>query len=161
MKALKVLAYGAGGVIALLLVALAVAALVIDGAFVKTRLERVMKERNRTLTIEGEPKVSVFPVAGISLDKLVLTEPASDKVFVAFDSAEVAVRTLPLFSGEAAVDLFKVAGLRINLVRGKDGRMNFDDLTGAGDEGAREARHEPRPQRAAPRNRTGSKGAAP
>ncbi|OGA66990.1 MAG: hypothetical protein A3F77_06295 [Betaproteobacteria bacterium RIFCSPLOWO2_12_FULL_67_28] len=138
MKAVKYIAYGAGGLVALLLVALAAAALVIDGGFVKTRLERAMKEKNRTLTIEGEPGLRLFPVAGITLGKLVLTEPASDKVFVALDSAELAVRALPLLSREAEVEVFKVSGLKVNIVRGADGRLNFADLAGAG-AGEREA----------------------
>ena len=117
MKAVKYIAYGAGGLVALLLVALAAAALVIDGGFVKTRLERAMKEKNRTLTIEGEPGLRLFPVAGITLGKLVLTEPASDKVFVALDSAELAVRALPLLSREAEVEVFKVSGLKVNIDR--------------------------------------------
>jgi AsmA protein len=131
VKLLKVLTYGAGGIVALLVVAAVAAVLVIDGGFVKARLEGAMQEKNRTLTIDGEPKLRLFPVAGITLGKVVLTEPGSDKVFVALESAEVAVRTLPLFSGEAAVEAFKVAGLKVNVVRGKDGRMNFDDLAGA------------------------------
>ena len=141
MKALKVLAYSVGGLVALLLVALAIAAMVIDGGFVKARLERAMKEKDRTLTIEGEPRLRLFPVAGITLGKLVLTEPASDQVFVALESAELAVRALPLLSREVEVEAFKVSGLKLNIVRGADGRLNFADLAGAGEgkEGAERA----------------------
>ena len=70
MRALKYLAYGVGGLVVLLIVALTVAVMVVDGAFVKSRLEREMKAHNRTLTIEGEPKVRIFPVAGITLATL-------------------------------------------------------------------------------------------
>jgi len=141
VKALKVLAYSVGGLVALLLVALAIAAMVIDGGFVKARLERAMKEKDRTLTIEGEPRLRLFPVAGITLGKLVLTEPASDQVFVALESAELAVRALPLLSREVEVEAFKVSGLKLNIVRGADGRLNFADLAGAGEgkEGAERA----------------------
>ena len=107
MKILKVVLYGAAGVVALLIVAAVAVALVVDGAFVKTRLERAMKEKNRTLKIEGEPKLRLFPVAGIALGKTSLSEPGSDRVFVALESAEVAVRVPPLLSGEVAVEMLE------------------------------------------------------
>ncbi|TAK48264.1 MAG: AsmA family protein [Betaproteobacteria bacterium] len=133
MKALKILAYGAGGFVALLLVALAVAVLVIDGGFVKARLEHAMQEKHRTLTIEGEPRIRLYPVAGIALGRLVLTEPASDNVFIALDSAEIALQTLPLLSREVAVEVLRISGLKLNVARAADGRLNFADLIGAGE----------------------------
>ena len=130
MKAVKYLLYGMAGVVVLVAIALGAAMVIVDGAFVKARLERSMKEKNRTLTIEGEPTLKLFPVAGITLGKTSLSEPGSDKLFVALESAEVAVRVLPYLSGELALEVLKVAGLKLNVVRGKDGRMNFADLAG-------------------------------
>ena len=63
-----------------------------------------MKEKNRTLSIEGDPKVKLFPVAGLSLGTTSLSEPGSDKLFVSLESAEVAVRAMPLFSGDRLPD---------------------------------------------------------
>lgn len=131
MKALKYVLYGAGGLLALTLIAVIGAVLVVDGAFVKNHLERAMKEKNRTLTIEGEPKLKLFPVAGLALGKTTLSEPGSDKPFVTLDSAEVAVRVMPLLSGEVAIETLKLAGLKANVVRRKDGTLNFADLAGA------------------------------
>jgi len=130
MKILKLALYGIGGLVALALILVAAVFLVVDGAFVKSRLEQAMKAKNRTLTIEGTPKLRLFPVAGIALGKTVLTEPGSDKVFLALDSAEVAVRTMPLLSSEIAVETLKIAGLRANVVRHKDGTTNYADLGG-------------------------------
>jgi len=161
VKLVKILAYGVGGIVVLAMLALGLAAWVVDGAFVKARLEQAMKERQRTLAIEGEPKVKFFPVAGISVGKVILTEPSSDTVFVALDAAEIAVRTMPLFSGEAAIEALKLSGLKLNLVRGRDGRMNFADLAGAGTDAGREARsdgREERPERHAPRLRVAEVG---
>lgn len=142
MKALKILAYGAGGLVALLLVALGATVLVIDGGFVKARLEHAMQEKHRTLTIEGEPRIRLYPVAGIALGRLVLTEPASDKVFIALDSAEIALQTLPLLSREVAVEVLRISGLRLNVARAADGRLNFADLIGAGESEASRERGE-------------------
>lgn len=132
MKAIKYVLYGVGGIVLLAMLGIGAALVVVDGAFVKSRLERMMKEKNRTLVIEGAPTLKLFPVAGIVLGKTTLSEPGSDKLFVGLDSAEVAVRVMPLLSGEAAVEVLKVAGLKANVVKGKDGRMNFADLAGDG-----------------------------
>jgi AsmA protein len=92
-----------------------------------------MKEKNRTLSIEGTPTLRLFPVAGIALGKTSLSEPGSDKVFVSLESAEIAVRTMPLLSREVAIEILKISGLKANLVRRKDGTMNFADLAGPTD----------------------------
>ena len=150
MKALKYLLYAAGGIVVLLAVAAIAAVVIVDGAFVKGRLERAMKEKNRTLSIEGEPKLRLFPVAGIALGKTSLSEPGSEKVFVSLESMEAAVRVMPLLSGEVAVESLKLSGLRANLVRSKDGKMNFADLAEGdgkaddkGQSGAKPAKGEP------------------
>ena len=130
MKAVRYALYGLGGVAVLALLAIGAVLFIVDGAFVKSRLEQAMKAKNRTLSIEGTPTLRLFPVAGIALGKTTLSEAGSDKTFVAFESAEVAVRTLPLLSGEFAVETLKVAGLRANAVRRKDGSTNYSDLAG-------------------------------
>ena len=131
MKAVRYAAYAVGGIAALVVVALVALVMVVDGAFVKSRAERWMKdEKQRTLAIEGTPKLSLFPVFRLSLGKTSLSEPKSDKVFVSLDALEVAVKVMPLLSKEVAVDALSLKGLKANLVRDKDGRMNFADLAG-------------------------------
>jgi AsmA protein len=143
MKAIKILLYGIVGLVVLAVAALGAAFVIVDGQFVKTRLERVMKEKNRTLRIDGVPQVKLFPVAGIALGKTSLSEPGSDKPFISFESAEVAVRVLPLLSREVAVETLKLSGLRANLVRRKDGSMNFSDLAGAKEKAAGKSEQPP------------------
>jgi AsmA protein len=141
MKIARVLLAGILGLAILAAAGLAAALAIIDGQFVKTRLERAMHEKHRTLRIEGVPALRLFPVAGVALGKASLSEPGSDKIFVALDSAEVAVRVLPLLSGELAIEALKLSGLKANIVRRKDGTMNFSDLTGASGQDAKPARH--------------------
>lgn len=152
MKALKYLLYGVIAMVALAAIALGTAVTIVDGAFVKARLERAMKEKNRTLKIEGDPKLTLFPVAGIALGATSLSEPGSDKSFVTLDAAEVAVRVAPLLSGEVALEKLNVAGLKANVVRGKDGRMNFADLAGDGSQDESRERSEPPKLRVAEMN---------
>jgi AsmA protein len=130
MKAIRFLLFGVIGLVVLAVVGLGAAVMIVDGQFVKTRLERAMKDKNRRLTIEGVPQLKLFPVAGIALGKTSLSEPGSDKLFVSIDSAEVAVRVMPLLSREMAIDTLKLSGLKANVVRRKDGTMNFADLAG-------------------------------
>jgi len=144
MKIVKFALYGFGGLVALAALAVAAAVFIVDGAFVKARIEQAMKDKNRTVSIEGTPKVRLFPVAGIALGKTSISEPGSNQLFVSLESAEVAVRTMPLLSGEVAVETLKVAGLRANLVRRKDGMMNFSDLGGGRETGAGRAGAPPR-----------------
>ena len=143
MKAIRILLFGIAGLIALAVLALGAALAIVDGQFVKTRLEAAMKEKNRTLKIDGVPQVKLFPVAGLALGKTSLSEPGSDKPFLSLDSAEVAVRVMPLLSGEVAVETLKLSGLKANVVRRKDGTMNFSDLTGKGGEKSAEGKAPP------------------
>lgn len=137
MKAIKYVVWGVGAIVALLVLAIVAAVMVVDGNFVKARAERYMKEeKQRTLKIEGEPGLKLFPVLRLSLGKTSLSEPKSDKVFVSLDSLEFALKVMPLLSREIAVDALAVRGLKANLVRGKEGGFNFDDLAGKGEEGA-------------------------
>ena len=136
MKAIKFLLYGVIGLLVLAAIGIGAAAMIVDGQFVKTRLERAMKEKNRTLRIEGTPKLRLFPVAGIALGKTSLSEPGSDKLFVSLESAEIAVRVMPLLQREVAVETFTLSGLKANVVKRKDGSMNFADLAGSAENGA-------------------------
>ncbi len=123
--------YAAGGLVLLVVVAIGAALVVVDGAFVKQRAERIMKEQyQRTLSIEGTPRLTLFPVAGIELMKTRLSEHGSEKEFMSLESAKFGVRVMPLISGTLDVEALSVAGLKVGLVRSKDGSMNTDDLAG-------------------------------
>ena len=146
MKALKYLGYGVGGLVLLAVVALAVALFVIDGAFVKNRLERLMKEKQRTLVMEGVPKVSLFPKLGLALGRTTLSERSSDKEFLSLESMNVSVDVMPLLSRAAAVDAVSIAGLKVNIVRAKDGTFNFSDLAAPSGDAAKEKEKEGKPE---------------
>jgi AsmA protein len=140
MKVIKYLLFAIGGLVLLAVIALAVAIAVVDGAFVKERATRILKEDfQRTLTIEGTPRLSLFPSIGLELGKTRLSERASDKEFLSLDSLKAAVRLMPLLSGSVHVDALSLAGLKLSVVRAKDGTMNFADLAGGRDGKVKEA----------------------
>ena len=121
--------YGVGGLRALAVLGAGAALVIVDGNFVKTRLEaRHEGEEPHADRSRARRQLRLFPVAGIALGKTTLSEPGSDKPFVSLDSAEVAVRTMPLLSGEVASRRSSSPACRANVVRRKDGTMNFSDL---------------------------------
>jgi AsmA protein len=112
----------------------------------KPRIVQAVKERTqRTLKLEGNIGLSFWPSIGAKIGKVSLSERASEREFAAVDELRVSLKLLPLLSREAVVDTVRVRGLRANLVKGKDGRLNVEDLAGA--PGAKEA---PAPKGAQP-----------
>lgn len=128
VKSVKYTLYAVSAVAALAVLAVVAVVLIVDGAFVKSRLQALMTAKHRTLTIEGTPTLTLFPVARITLGRLSLSEAASDTNFVVLDSADIAVRVMPLLSGVVQLELFKVTGLKARMVSDKNGRLNYRDL---------------------------------
>ena len=128
VKSAKYVLYGVSTVAALALLAVGAVVFIVDGAFVKGRLQQLMSGKHRTLTIDGTPTLTLFPVARITLGRLSLSEVGSDTNFVVLDSADVAVRVMPLLSGVVQLELFKVTGLRARVISDKNGKLNYSDL---------------------------------
>jgi AsmA protein len=102
-----------------------------DGEKVKTEISRVVMEKTqRTLVIAGTPKLSVWPDVGIAVEAVTLSEHASDKPFIALDSARISVAVVPLFSRALQVRALELNGLKVTLIKNKDGSLNIADLLG-------------------------------
>lgn len=128
-KALKYLLISVGGLVALFLVALAVIAFTVDPNAFKPEIVKVVQEKKqRTLIIEGDIKLKLFPKLGIDLGKTRLSEHRGTDEFAAVDSLRLYVAWLPLLRRELVVDRIVVEGARAHLVRNADGSTNFDDL---------------------------------
>ncbi len=104
-------------------------------------VQQVRDKTGRTLKLDGDIKLSLFPSIGAKLGKASLSERASEKEFASVDDLRVALQLMPLLSKQVVVDAVEVKNLRANLVRFKNGKMNIDDLTG-GDKGAPEAKND-------------------
>lgn len=128
-KALKYLLISVGGLVALFLMALAVIAFTVDpNAFKPEIVKLVQEKKQRTLTIEGDITLKLFPKLGIDLGKTRLSEHRGTDEFAAVDSLRLYVAWLPLLRRELVVDRIVVEGARAQLVRNADGSTNFDDL---------------------------------
>jgi AsmA protein len=117
--------------ILLLIAVVAIVAATFDPNQYKPQIVELVKERTgRTLTMEGRIGLTFFPKIGAEVEKVALSEPKSTRIFARVDEARVALALLPLLSKQVIVDRVTLSGLAADLVRYKDGRTNFDDLTG-------------------------------
>jgi AsmA protein len=129
MRILKYIAFVLGGIVALLAAAAIFLVATFDAERMKSEITRVVKEnKSRNLAIEGELALSFWPNVGVRLGRTVLSERDSEKEFAALDGVRIAVAVMPLLSKRLVVDEIELQGVRATLVRGKDGRFNFDDL---------------------------------
>ena len=89
----------------------------------------VAEKTGRTLSIDGDLRLTFFPKVGVTLGGTRLSERGSEAEFAGVDDFRVALAFLPLLSGNVVVDEVVLDGLRANLIRHADGTINIDDLT--------------------------------
>ncbi len=129
MKAIKYILFGLGGLLLLAVVAVAVFAMTFDPNRYKGQIEILVKEKTgRTLKLQGDLKLAIFPSLGADVAKVTLSERAADREALSLESAHASVALLPLLHGELIIDRIKVAGLQANVVKDRNGKFNFDDL---------------------------------
>ena len=129
MKILKYSLFGVAGVLLLAILGAVAFALTFDPNRYKGQIEGAVKERTgRTLRLQGDLKVAIFPSLGADASRASLSEPNSEREFLSIESAHAAVRLMPLLRGEVIVDKVNVAGLKANVIKDKNGNYNFDDL---------------------------------
>src|SRR5690606_28747616 len=121
------------GLIALVVLALgalAIFLLTFDPNAYKTRFEEFIYERyQRTLSIEGDIELSMFPRIGLSVQNISLSNPGDpDDLFASIDSARFAVAIWPLLSNRFVVDHVAISGFKAWIRRDEQGDYNFRDL---------------------------------
>jgi AsmA protein len=96
----------------------------------KPEIERLVKDKTgRTLALKGDLQLAFWPALGAKVNGVTLSEHGSDQQFLALDSAHASVALLPLLHGQAIVDGIRVSGLKATVIKEKDGKFNFSDLT--------------------------------
>ena len=129
MKVLRILAWAVLAVLGLLALALALAFALFDGNRLKAEVSKaVLEQYQRTLVIEGQPQLSVWPDVGVVLGAVTLSERGSREPFAALQSARVSVALWPLLGRQVQVHELQIKGLKADVVRRKDGSLNIDDL---------------------------------
>ncbi|SMP43129.1 AsmA family protein [Noviherbaspirillum suwonense] len=88
----------------------------------------VQEQKQRTLTIPGDIRLSFFPKISADLGRVSLSERNASTQFASVESAKVSFALLPLLSRQLIVDRVEIKELNAQLRRDKDGTTNYDDL---------------------------------
>jgi AsmA protein len=157
MKAIRISLYVIGGLVVLLVLAVAIFAATFDPNRYKSEIERLVKERTgRTLQLRGDLQVAVWPSLGANVNGVAFSERDPAQEFLSLDSAHASVALLPLLHGSVVVDGISVSGLKARVVKEKDGRFNFSDLM----EQPAAGQSKPAEKKATERQQAGGKGVA-
>lgn len=95
----------------------------------KQKLADIVQQKyQRTLKIDGDIELSLFPRIGLSVQGLSLSDRNSEDPFASLESARFAVALWPLINNRLVVDHVAVTGFKAWIVRDEHGKLNFDDL---------------------------------
>tara|TARA_R110001583_G_scaffold173287_1_gene327268 strand:- start:115529 stop:117970 length:2442 start_codon:yes stop_codon:yes gene_type:complete len=99
---------------------------------------QVEKATGRTLTLEGDIKLSVFPWIALELGPLSLSNATGFKSdsFAKVQAAEIRIKLMPLLKKQLEMDTVILDGLVLNLEKNKTGKTNWDDLVSKNDTSA-------------------------
>ncbi len=130
-KTLKIILYIASLSGVIILVTVVSLPFIVNPNDFKPQIETLVKEQTgRTLTIDGDLKLSIFPWLGISTGKISLgnAQDFDNPYFVQIQQSEINVKLIPLFSKKLDVNEIVFKGLRLHLSTNKQGINNWDDL---------------------------------
>ena len=134
-KLLKIIFSLAGVLVLLLLVAIVVLPMLVDPNDYKDEITQVVKDKTgRTLEIDGDISLSVFPWLGMDIGPTRLGNASGFEAphMASMEAVQVRVKLMPLLGKELEVDTVKLSGLRLNLAKNAAGVTNWDDLLAAG-----------------------------
>lgn len=128
-RALIISAGIVGGLLALVLIAVAVLLLVVDPNDYKSDLTDLVKQKTGLeLAINDRMGWSLWPGIGVRLGKVTLTDPVAKETLLAVDKAAVSVQLLPLLSKHIAVNAVLLDGARVRFIQHADGSTSWDSL---------------------------------
>jgi AsmA protein len=129
LKILKISLYLILALVLLAVLAGVIFAMTFDPNRYKDDIQRLVKERTgRTLELKGPLELAFYPSLGAKVSGVALSERDPAQQFLALDAAHASVALLPLLRGDVIVDRVRVGGLKANVIKGKDGSFNFQDL---------------------------------
>jgi AsmA protein len=131
MRALKIAGLVAGGLIALIVLALVAVLIFVDPNDFRDDIERIVeRETGRELTLAGDLKLSVFPWIALEIGAASLGDAPGfgDEPFVSIEEARIGAKLLPLLRGKMEIGEVRLVGARIRLITDEQGRNNWADL---------------------------------
>jgi len=123
-------------VIILIIIGLIALPFVVDPNDYKQEIsDQVEKATGRTLTLNGDIELSVFPWIALELGPLSLSNAKGFKAetFAKVDATQVRIKLMPLLSKQLEMDTIVLDGLVLNLEKNKTGKTNWDDLSNSSD----------------------------
>lgn len=129
MKLLRYLAFGLGGVVAVVTALVLVVYLLVDTDRLQSELVQLVQvKKQRALRFDGDFELHFLPSLGVRISRAGLSEHKSEKPFVTVEEARVSLQWLPLLQREIVVDQVDMQGVMVRLMRRADGSLNVDDL---------------------------------
>jgi AsmA protein len=131
MRAARIAAYVAAGLIGVVVVALVLVVLFVDPNDYRDDIERLVEQKTgRDLTLSGDLKLSVFPWIALESGGAALGDAQGfgPEPFVSIKEARIGVRLLPLLRGKIEMGNVRLVGARIRLITDERGRENWADL---------------------------------
>ncbi len=94
-------------------------------------IQLVQEKKQRTLKLDGDIKLTLFPNIGANIGHVSISEFQSLQDFATVESVQVSLALLPLFSRQVVVNQVAINGLNAKLIKYKNGKTNIDDLLSA------------------------------
>ena len=117
------------GIVATASTVLAYVALTFDpNAYKPQIIQAVQESTQRSLKLDGDIRLMFFPSIGARLGKASLSEFQSDREFASVADASVSLAVWPLLQRRMVVSQVVVNGVKINVIKHKNGNTNLDDL---------------------------------
>lgn len=134
-----------GALVVLVVVAAIALVAFVDVNRFKPTIEQFVQDRyQRTLRIDGDLSLSLFPRIALAMPPTTLSEPGGQGEAARLAGAKVSVALMPLLRGEVIADKVQIDGLQATVERRKDGSLSIDDLIGqAGAEDGQKPADEP------------------
>jgi AsmA protein len=132
-KVLKVILGLVAVATGLIIVLAVVLPFIIDPNDYKDQIATAVKDKTgRTLTIDGDINLSVFPWLGLDIGptRLSNAEGFGEQPMASMEKVQLRVKLLPLLHKQVEMDTLRLSGLRLQLGKDASGRSNWDDLRG-------------------------------
>lgn len=128
-KILKYVLWSVFGIAATVSTVLAYVALTFDpNAYKPQIIQAVQESTHRTLKLDGDIKLMFFPNIGARLGKVSLSEFQSEQEFASVADASVSLAVWPLLKKQMVVNQVNVNGVKVSVIKYKNGKTNLDDL---------------------------------
>ncbi|RLA19326.1 MAG: hypothetical protein DRQ62_12050, partial [Gammaproteobacteria bacterium] len=131
-KLVKAILIFFSSLVVLIVAAAIIIPLVVDLNDYKAEMEAaVQKQTGRTMKIEGDLDLSVFPWLGVSTGKIVLSNAAgfTENSFAVIGEADIKVKLRPLFSKKIELRTVVLKGLELHLEKNRLGISNWSDMS--------------------------------